>query len=127
MAKNGMGVLIALGKPKSAPPDDPDEMPMHGGLSKRNDAQEKPADEQRDKQGGAPSATPESVNYRTSAETCANCEYMAGDQCSFLNQPVSGGDSCGRFEAKTEDQGGEAGGYDDATDSYPGMPNGPAR
>lgn len=78
-------------------------------ISAENDAQEpKPEPSQ---EGAAPTATPESVNFRTAAETCANCEYMQGENCTFLNQPVAAGDSCNRFESKSEDMGGdEAGG-----------------
>ena len=75
------------------------------GISARNNAQEKPADEKAfHEQGAAPVATPESVSYRTQAQTCDNCEYMQGDQCSFLQRPVSAGDGCNRFEDKGEDE-----------------------
>ena len=98
-----LGIVIAVGHPDRTPP------PYKAGgadLSSRNNAQETPTEERAfHKQGGPPSATPESVNYRTSHQTCANCEYLQGADCLFLKQPVEGGDSCNRFEDKAEDQG----------------------
>jgi hypothetical protein len=97
--KPGLGVMIAVGKepPRLGAPG------QKSPVSPRNDQQETPGDEQRE-DSGAVNATPESVNYRTSAETCGRCEYMGQDgSCSFLGIPVEDGDSCNRFEAKGED------------------------
>jgi len=112
--KPKVGLMIAVGGPKEPPrlgaPG------QRSSLSQRNDAQETPEGEREfHEQGGAARPTPESVNYRTSAETCGRCEYMGQDgQCAFLQMPVEEGDSCNRFESKGEDEGVEhdAGGMD---------------
>jgi hypothetical protein len=122
--KKGIGVSIAVGDgdgempPKykasggsggSGSPDGVETTPKPPAApasetSRENNAQESPSTEAAfHSGGGSPVATPESVNYRTAAETCARCEYMQGAQCLFLQQPVAAGDSCNRFEDKGED------------------------
>ena len=100
--KPGIDVMIAVGKPKGGPPplDTPGKKPM---MSMRNDAQETPEDEQQE-DAGVIKPRPEAVGYHTEAENCGACEYMKGDQCSFLKMPVSAGDHCSQFEAKAQDE-----------------------
>lgn len=50
--------------------------------------------------GGIP---PEAVCYRSEMETCGNCTYNTGGECSKLSIPVSDGDGCNLFM----DRGGE--------------------
>lgn len=102
--KKGVGIMIAVGRPRGgSPPPDLDEPGRP--LSKRNNEQETPDEEKQfHEQGKAPRATPVSVGYRTESETCRSCEYNGGGECSFLSIPVSDGDSCMRFEAKAEDE-----------------------
>lgn len=52
--------------------------------------------------GGIP---PEAVCYRSEMETCGNCTYNEGGQCSKLQIPVGDGDGCNLFM----DRGGGAG------------------
>ncbi len=85
------------------PGDSPMQKPPAPARSASNQAQEAPGMEQGEDHGQV-AATPESVNYSTEAETCQHCEYMQGTDCTFLKMPVSGGDHCGRFEAKSQDQ-----------------------
>lgn len=104
MKKPALGMMIIESrKPLSAPP-------KYGAKREAPAAPPAPAPEPEPTEqesyhegGGSIAPTPESVCYRTAAETCGNCEYMQGDQCAFLRQPVGPADSCARFEAKGED------------------------
>lgn len=99
----GFDLMIAVGKGGKKPFGAPS--PIGGDLSKKNNKQEKPGDEEAyHDRGETPSATPESVCFRTADQTCGNCEYNHDGGCDFLRQAVDAGDSCGRFEAKTEDE-----------------------
>lgn len=93
-------MIIERSRPMSAPP----KYGARPETSEDNHEQEPPEQEKQYHQGGGGVApTPESVGYRSSAETCGGCEYMNGSECAFLKIPVSAGDSCARFESKGED------------------------
>jgi hypothetical protein len=112
--KPAIGVMIGFG-PKGDGPSMPPKYKARGdeevkgpeeSRSARNDAQETPQGEARaHAPGGTVPPTPESVNYHGEHETCQNCEYMEGSDCKFLQMPVDAGGHCGRFEAKSQDQG----------------------
>ncbi len=110
--KPDFNAMFAMGPKKpaeSAPPD-------FGGNAA--DSEPDPSDPneaaENENEGGA-GIKPEAVSYRTSAETCASCEYMQDDgNCSQLKMPVAEGDSCNLHTPK---QGGETA----ATEEQPPM------
>lgn len=105
LPKKQPGLMVAIGLKDPGPVDKP-----KGRLSARNNAEETPEEETSyHDRGERPAPTPESVDYRTSQETCGGCEYMNGARCDFLDMEVGEGDSCRRFEAKGEDMGEESG------------------
>lgn len=94
--------------PSQPPPGKPDlailigrakhsgKMPPPGSDDPNPDARQ----EQDEPQGDSPAVRPEWVDYHTGEETCQNCEYMQGSNCTVLQMPVGPSDHCEAWEPK---------------------------
>ena len=109
-----IGMMVRMSPPSKGATKAPDmpmggkDTPMGGNLSKQNNAEETPGEEQAyHEQGKAPAPTPESVLYHDGSAVCAQCEYFNSGNCDFLQMAVDGGGHCQRFEAKSEDENSE--------------------
>src|SRR5689334_5604350 len=114
MKKPGLGVLIAVGRPRpngGAPP--PYKAPRPEGDGEKPESAT-PAPSPKDPDAGRPeqsvAISPEAVSYHTGDVNCSNCEYMQDDgQCRVLKMPVGPSDWCKAHEDKgggDMDQGG---------------------
>src|SRR5512146_3261690 len=84
-----VGLMLKVGDKSPGPGKEPTADAPDDTLSARNNAQETLAEETSyHQQGGAPSATPESVLYHDGLQVCSQCEYMNGGSCDFLKMPV---------------------------------------
>lgn len=104
--KDEMMIVALKGRGKNGPPPKlgmPGMGKMHGAEN-APPPKAKPQQAEDEPDGEGRAVPPEAVSFRTSGQTCSNCEYMGeGGMCSWLKFGVDPGDSCNLFEEKAEE------------------------
>ena len=112
--KKGIGVMIAIGRPKDAP-QPPKGMKDAPGAEA--DMPDEPDHEPDGDEGGSYKVNPETVGYHQGPEPCSECAAFANGQCKLLQMEVGPDDGCYAFQPKESgemDEGSGMGGDTDA-------------
>jgi hypothetical protein len=94
--KPGLGVMIAIGRPKGAPAPPPGMKGAPGGESGDEPDEQEPAGDET----GDFTIYPEAVNYHDDPQSCSICKYMNGSMCAVLKMEVQPQGGCNAFSGK---------------------------